>query len=114
MGMTPPALYRYFDDRDELLTALITDAYDSLGAAVAEAVRPLDEADLSARWFAASQAYRAWASAEPQRFALILGMPVPGYGAERRARRPRRPRRRCRSCPACSSRPRCGASCVRR
>ena len=32
MGMTPPALYRYFADRDELLTALITDAYGDLGA----------------------------------------------------------------------------------
>ena len=29
MGMTPPALYRYFADRDELLTDLITDAYDA-------------------------------------------------------------------------------------
>jgi AcrR family transcriptional regulator len=81
MGMTAPALYRYFDDRDELLSALIVDGFDSLGAAVAEAVRPLDEADLPARWSAASQAYRAWASAEPQMFALILGMPVPGYQA---------------------------------
>ena len=34
MGMTPPALYRYFADRDELLTALITDAYGNLGATV--------------------------------------------------------------------------------
>ena len=33
MGMTAPALYRYFADRDELLTALITDAYDDLGDA---------------------------------------------------------------------------------
>jgi AcrR family transcriptional regulator len=27
MGMTPPALYRYFGDRDELLSALIADAF---------------------------------------------------------------------------------------
>ena len=27
MGMTPPALYRYYADRDALLTDLITDAY---------------------------------------------------------------------------------------
>ncbi len=37
MGMTAPALYRYFADRDELLTAMIVDAYDDLGAKVAEA-----------------------------------------------------------------------------
>ena len=27
MGMTPPALYRYFADRDELLSALIVDGF---------------------------------------------------------------------------------------
>ena len=31
---------------------------------------------------AAGQAYRRWASSERERFALILGMPVPGYVAE--------------------------------
>ena len=31
MGMTPPALYRYYADRDELLTDLITDAYERAG-----------------------------------------------------------------------------------
>ena len=39
MGMTAPALYRYFADRDELLTALITDAYGELGHAVAAGPR---------------------------------------------------------------------------
>src|SRR3954468_126132 len=37
MDMTPPALYRYFADRDALLGELIADAYDELGAAVAKA-----------------------------------------------------------------------------
>ena len=39
MGMTPPALYRYFADRDELLTALIVDGYGSLGARDRDALR---------------------------------------------------------------------------
>lgn len=81
MGMTPPALYRYFADRDELLTALIADAYDELGRAMAEALAPLPERDVAARWLAAAQAYRHWARQEPQQFALILGLPVPGYVA---------------------------------
>src|SRR5260370_13795106 len=34
MGMVSSALYRYFASRDELLTALILDAYNALGAAV--------------------------------------------------------------------------------
>ncbi len=81
MGMTPPALYRYFADRDELLTALITDAYDDLGRTVAQARDTVPDSDIGGRWLAAAQAYRRWASKEPQQFALILGLPVPGYVA---------------------------------
>jgi AcrR family transcriptional regulator len=33
LGMVSSALYRYFPSRDDLLTALIIDAYDSVGEA---------------------------------------------------------------------------------
>ena len=79
MGMTPPALYRYFADHDELLTALIIDAYDDLGRAVAESRDAVAEHDIGGRWLAAAEAYRQWARREPQQFALIFGLPVPGY-----------------------------------
>jgi AcrR family transcriptional regulator len=59
MGMTPPALYRYFADRDELLTELITDAYDDLGARVAHSRDEVAESDIGGRWLAAAQAYRS-------------------------------------------------------
>ena len=36
LGMVSSALYRYYPSRDDLLTALIIDAYDALGS-VAEA-----------------------------------------------------------------------------
>jgi AcrR family transcriptional regulator len=81
MGMTAPALYRYFADRDELLTAMIVDAYNDLGEAVATARDSVPVDDPTGRLHAVGQAYRAWASSEPQQFALILGMPVPGYAA---------------------------------
>ncbi|HEX6196859.1 MAG TPA: TetR/AcrR family transcriptional regulator [Jiangellaceae bacterium] len=81
MGMTAPALYRYFADRDELLTALIVDAYDELGDQVARARDAVPPDDIWGRFYAVSEAYRSWASREPVRFALILGMPVPGYAA---------------------------------
>src|SRR3954453_14642105 len=82
MGMTPPALYRYYGDRDELLTALITDAYDALGARVASSRDSVAADDIGGRWSAAAEAYRSWARQEPEQFALILGMPVPGYAAD--------------------------------
>jgi len=81
MGLSAPALYRYFDDRDQLLTALIEDGFDSLGDRIAQARERVDPGDIMGRWFAAAGAYRDWARDEPQRFALVLGMPVPGYAA---------------------------------
>ncbi|MGA4862759.1 TetR/AcrR family transcriptional regulator [Streptomyces lavendulocolor] len=39
LGMVSSALYRYFPSRDDLLTALIVDAYDALGAAAEAALR---------------------------------------------------------------------------
>jgi AcrR family transcriptional regulator len=81
MGMTAPALYRYYGDRNDLLTALITDGYGVLETRIADALRPLAADDLAGRWLAAASAYREWARSEPQQFALVLGMPVPGYVA---------------------------------
>lgn len=81
MGMTAPALYRYFADRDDLLTELIADGYRSLGQHIAAALAPLAADDLAGRWVAAAGSYRQWARTEPQQFALVLGMPVPGYVA---------------------------------
>jgi AcrR family transcriptional regulator len=81
MGMTAPGLYRYYADRDHLLTDLITDAYGQLAGVVAEAREQVPADDIGGRWLATATAYREWARNEPQRFALILGMPVPGYTA---------------------------------
>jgi AcrR family transcriptional regulator len=81
MGMTPPALYRYFADRDALLTELIAEAYRELGLEVAEAREQRDPDDIGGRWIAVGTAYRNWARRESEQFALILGMPVPGYVA---------------------------------
>ena len=82
MGMVSSALYRYFASRDDLLTALIIDAYDALGAA-AEAgdAAVTDRADLLGRWLATCHAARAWALEHPAEYALIFGSPVPGYRA---------------------------------
>ncbi len=81
MGMTAPGLYRYFGSAEDLLTAMITDAYDDLGASVAQAREAVPEERLWEQVLAIAQAYRGWARREPQQFALIFGMPVPGYCA---------------------------------
>ncbi len=82
MGMVSSALYRYFASRDDLLTALIIDAYNALGAAVEAADAAVtDRTQLRSRWLAAARAVRHWALANPAEYALIYGSPVPGYAA---------------------------------
>jgi AcrR family transcriptional regulator len=83
LGMVSSALYRYFPSRDELLTALIIEAYDALGAAAEAASAGPAPADVRGRWRAACHAVRDWALAHPHEYALIYGSPVPGYRAPR-------------------------------
>jgi AcrR family transcriptional regulator len=81
LGMVSSALYRYFRSRDELLTALIIDAYDALGEAAEAASAGPPAADVRGRWRATCHAIRDWARAHPHEYALIYGSPVPGYQA---------------------------------
>lgn len=75
VGMSGPALYRYFASRDELITALIRDAYRSL----ADTVRAARDAGAGLPGLAGT--IRDWARSDPQRYFLIYGTPVPGYHA---------------------------------
>ena len=81
LGMASSALYRYFRSRDELLTRLIIDAYDSLGAAAEVREEIIDRGDLAARFTAICNAVRDWALDHLNEYALIYGSPVPGYVA---------------------------------
>lgn len=79
LGMVSSALYRYFPSRDDLLTTLIIDAYNAIGAAVEHAVAVGDTP--RARWRGMAVAVREWAIAHPHEYALLYGSPVPGYQA---------------------------------
>ncbi len=93
-GMIPAGLYRYYDSREALLTALITEAFDALADAVergrdgvaagastdstpGHGAAP-DDAD---RLLAGLLAFRDWSVAHPQEFGLLYGDPIPGYAA---------------------------------
>lgn len=80
MGMTAPALYRYFADRDELLSALMVDGFREMQDALTTALDHAEPADLAGRVRAAAVAYRAFAAADPSRFSLLFGLPNPGFG----------------------------------
>jgi AcrR family transcriptional regulator len=79
LEMASSAIYRYFKSRDELLTALILEAYNDLGVAAERAAEPA--ADPGERWMAVWRGVRAWALANRHEFALLFGTPVPGYAA---------------------------------
>ncbi|MFD7547129.1 TetR/AcrR family transcriptional regulator [Streptomyces sp. NPDC059578] len=75
MGMSGPALYRYFASRDDLITELVREAYRSLAGTLRAASD--DGADLAAL----VHVLRDWALQDPQRYLLVYGTPVPGYHA---------------------------------
>ncbi len=69
LAVSPPALYRYFPSRDDLLAELVVDSYGSL----ADAMEEVDHAGTPARRFAVvAEAYRAWAVASPNAYRLVF------------------------------------------
>src|SRR2546421_1581771 len=79
MGMVSSALYRYFASRDDLLTALILDAYNALGEVAERADAAVtDRADPAGRRLAGAPGLRERAGGQPPRYALIYRSPVPG------------------------------------
>ena len=80
LGLVSSAVYRYVASRDELLTLLVIDAYTELADAVDAAIAAAPT-DRLRRIHAGVAAMRTWAQAEPTRWALLYGSPVPGYAA---------------------------------
>lgn len=81
LGITAPAIYNYYPDRDALVTALIIEAYTSFGDVQLAARDSVPPDDLEGRLEAIGRAYRQWALAYPERYQLIFGTPLPGYVA---------------------------------
>jgi AcrR family transcriptional regulator len=91
MGMTAPGLYRYYSSRDELLRHVIAEMFRELAndiqRAIHEAAEPAsavdDEAErgrrLAVQMVAACREFRRWALAHNEEFALLFGVPLPGF-----------------------------------
>jgi AcrR family transcriptional regulator len=78
MGMTAPALYRYFDSLDALVLALVTDLFEELRGAVEETAGTHARAEPLTRIAHMARAFRRWSLGHPAEFALMFGSPVPG------------------------------------
>ena len=81
LNITAPSIYNYYPSRDDLVTALIVDAYNSLADAQEASIENHTAHDLSGRLSALGIAYRQWAVTYPQRYQLIFGTPIPHYHA---------------------------------
>jgi AcrR family transcriptional regulator len=84
LGVSGPALYRYFASRDDLLTELVIDAYHDLADALTAAASHVSSPGPRAKLEALASAYRSWALAQPHRYQLLFGPPLPGYDAHAR------------------------------
>lgn len=81
IGTASSALFRYFPTYNDLITALVVEAYDSLTDAMAAGRDAAGPGDHAERWYAICLAYRRWSLANPSEFALLHGTPIPGYDA---------------------------------
>lgn len=83
LEMAPSALYRYFASRDDLLSALILEAFESLADGAERASDAAFEAgtDGVERWAAVPRSMRTWALGHPHEWGLVFGAPVPDYAA---------------------------------
>ena len=79
MGITAPALYHYYSSLNDLITALIQDAFTQL-AEILETAAVISTLTTSGeRLISVSHAYRNWALAHPMDFQLVYGNPIPNY-----------------------------------
>lgn len=107
LGVVSSAVYRYVPSRDDLLTLLLVEGYSDLADSVDDAADKPRDSDTDRdggdqdggdrvdgtvpaggspvpsreRLRRMAFAMRAWAIADPARWALLYGSPVPGYAA---------------------------------
>jgi AcrR family transcriptional regulator len=75
MGMSGPAMYRYFASREDLMATLVTESFEDLADTldtVADTARRESPED---RLRAIAHGFRSWALAAPHRYRLVFASP---------------------------------------
>jgi AcrR family transcriptional regulator len=84
MGMTAPALYRYFSSREDLVRHVCGDIFTEIATGIrAASARAAQEpgGDVTAKLIAACREFRHWALTHREEFGLLFGTPLPGLEA---------------------------------
>lgn len=79
VGLTAPALYRYYPSLEDLVAALTVDLYDELIEAMVRARDVDPDADAFARMLGTSRAFRRWAVTHPHEFGLLFANPAAAF-----------------------------------
>ena len=92
MGMTAPGLYRYYSSREELLRHVVATIFREVAADIRQAIQQVGPGPASGftsesahrnhialKLVAACREYRRWALNHKDEFALLFGVPVPGF-----------------------------------
>jgi AcrR family transcriptional regulator len=84
MGMTAPALYRYFGSREDLIRHVVGDIFSEIAGDVRAAAIEAGQAsggDVTAKLIAACREFRRWALSHREEFGLLFGTPLPALEA---------------------------------
>ncbi|MFI5607705.1 TetR/AcrR family transcriptional regulator [Amycolatopsis sp. NPDC051903] len=79
LGITAPALYRYYESRDDLVENLRLDVCADLAAELAEDIAVLSD-DGMLQLFAICKGFRRWALTHTKEFTLVFASPTGGVG----------------------------------
>jgi AcrR family transcriptional regulator len=80
VGLTAPALYRYFPSLEDLVEALTVDLFDELCDSMEQAASGLE--DPFDRMLTLARAFRRWAMANPHEFALLFSIAPTSLGQQ--------------------------------
>lgn len=76
MGMTAPALYRYFGSHEDLIRHVVGDIFSEIGAGIAAAIDAAGDG-MTGKMIAACREFRRWGLSHKAEFGLLFGTPLP-------------------------------------
>ncbi|HKB31652.1 MAG TPA: TetR/AcrR family transcriptional regulator [Streptosporangiaceae bacterium] len=79
MGMTAPALYRYFGSHQDLIRNVCGDIFLEIGGDIQAAIDAAAPRGIAAKFGAAAREFRQWSLGHEREFGLLFGTPVPGF-----------------------------------
>jgi AcrR family transcriptional regulator len=80
VGMTAPALYRYYASREDLVEHLRLDICTDLAAELTTDLVALPDTDVLGQVLAICRGFRRWAITHPREFALVFASPAEPIG----------------------------------